>query len=208
MGLTMNHAEKYLQEASLILDKINRDVIEKIIQCLIEIRNGKGRLFFLGVGGSASNCSHAVNDFRKIASMEAYTPVDNVSELTARTNDEGWHTVFEEWLKGSHLSNRDGVFVLSVGGGNREKNISANLVYALEYAKSKNAKILGIVGRDGGYTAQVADACVIVSTVNPDSVTPHTESFQSLIWHLIISDPRMMKIQNKWERTEQNRQTV
>jgi D-sedoheptulose 7-phosphate isomerase len=153
------------------------------------------------VGGSAGNCSHAVNDFRKIGGFEAYTPLDNVEELTARTNDEGWPTVFEEWLKCSRLNEKDAVFVFSVGGGNRQKNISTNIVQALEYAKNCGAKILGVVGRDGGYTAKVADACVIIPPVNPNTITPHTESFQGLIWHLIVSDPRIMQMGNKWETT-------
>ena len=173
-----------------------------MIKILLEIRRQGGRLFFLGVGGSAGNCSHAVNDFRKIAGFEAYTPTDNVSELTARTNDEGWNTVFSEWLKGSRLNEKDGVFVFSVGGGDKEKNISANLVHALQYAKAQKSKILGVVGRNGGYTATVADACVIVPMVNADTLTPHTEAFQAMIWHLIASDPRLMMMKNKWESTK------
>ncbi len=198
----MAYVDDYLNEAKAILDRIDKPTIEKIINLLITIRREKGRLFFLGVGGSAGNSSHAVNDFRKIAGIESYAPADNVSELTARTNDEGWHTVFSEWLKGSHLGEKDGVFVFSVGGGNKEKNISANIVYAIEYAKSQKAKILGVVGRDGGYTAKIADACLVVPTVNPNTVTPHTESFQGLIWHLIVTDPRIMQTSNKWESTK------
>ncbi len=198
----MAYVDDYLNEAKAILDRIDKPTIEKIINLLITIRKEKGRLFFLGVGGSAGNSSHAVNDFRKIAGIESYAPTDNVSELTARTNDEGWPTVFSEWLKGSHLGEKDGVFVFSVGGGNKEKNISANIVYALEYAKSQKAKILGVVGRDGGYTAKIADACLVVPTVNPNTVTPHTESFQGLIWHLIVTDPRIMQTSNKWESTK------
>ncbi len=197
----MSYVDNYLNEAVAILDKIDRSNIEKMIDLLLAIRQEKGRLFLIGVGGSAGNCSHAVNDFRKIAGFEAYTPADNISELTARTNDEGWHTVFSEWLKGSNLCSKDGVLVLSVGGGSREKDISTNIVYALEYAKNQNARILGIVGRDGGYTAQVADACVVIPPVNPDTITPHTESFQGVIWHLIVSDPRIMQCGNKWETT-------
>ena len=155
----------------------------------------------LGVGGSAGNASHAVNDFRKLAGFEAYTPVDNVSELMARTNDEGWDTVFSEWLKGSNLGPKDAVLVFSVGGGNAERNISANLVRALEFSREVKAKVLGIVGRDGGFTAKVADACLIIPTVNPDTVTPHAESFQGVVWHLIASDPRLKKVENKWEST-------
>ena len=170
-----------------------------MIGIILDIRRNHGRLFFLGVGGSAGNASHAVNDFRKIAGIESYSPCDNVSELTARTNDDGWESVFVEWLKGSHLNNQDGVFVLSVGGGNQEKNVSVNLVRALEYAKKTGAKIVGIVGRDGGYTGKTADACVIVPTVNTATVTAHTEAFQAVIWHLIVSDPRMRATEMKWE---------
>jgi len=195
----MAYIDDYFKEAVSIIDMINKDEVTRMIEAVLQIREEGGRLFFLGVGGSAGNCSHAVNDFRKIAGIEAYAPVDNVSELTARTNDEGWHTVFAEWLKTSNLGEKDGVFVFSVGGGDKEKNISANLVYALEYARSKKAKILGVVGRDGGFTAKVADACVIIPTVNPKTITPHTESFHSMIWHLIVSDPRIMKMSNKWE---------
>lgn len=197
----MNYIDEYFSDAISILNKIDKQKIEKMLEILLVVRQNKGRLFFLGVGGSAANCSHAVNDFRKIAGFEAYTPLDNVAELTARTNDEGWQTVFSEWLKGSHLSDKDIVFVFSVGGGSKEKNISANIVYALEYAKSCNAKVLGILGRDGGYTAKVADACVIIPVVNSNTVTPHTESLQGVIWHLIISDPRIMQMGNKWETT-------
>jgi len=199
----MSYVDQYMEEAGKILNLIDKAEIEKMISLILEIREGKGRLFFLGVGGGAGNCSHAVNDFRKIGGIESYTPVDNVSELTARTNDEGWTTVFEEFLKTSHVGNKDGVFVFSVGGGDKEKNISANIVYALDYAKSKGAKILGVVGRDGGYTAKVADACVVISPINPDTVTPHTEAFQGVIWHLVVSDPRMMVMKNKWESIKQ-----
>jgi len=197
----MAYIEDYLNEAAAIIKSIDTQSIENIIEVLLAIRKNNGRLYFIGVGGSAANCSHAINDFRKLAGFEAYTPVDNVAELTARTNDEGWNTVFKEWLYTSQLSSNDGVFVLSVGGGNKEKDISANIVYALEYAQEKKSKIIGIVGRDGGYTAKVADAYVIIPTVNANNVTPHSESFQGLIWHLIISDPRMMTMKNKWEST-------
>lgn len=197
----MSYVDQYLSEVKKIVDEINKNDIEKMISILKEIRNQNGRLFFLGVGGSAGNASHAVNDFRKLAGFEAYTPVDNVSELMARTNDEGWDTIFSEWLKGSHLRKEDALFVFSVGGGNVEKNISVNLVRALEYAKHVKARILGIVGRDGGFTAKVADACLIIPTVNPDTVTPHSESFQGVIWHLIASDPRLKMVENKWEST-------
>jgi D-sedoheptulose 7-phosphate isomerase len=198
----MSYTEQYLDEVKQIADRIDTAGIEKIIQVLQTVRKDKGRLFFIGVGGSAGNASHAVNDFRKLAGFEAYSPVDNVSELMARTNDEGWDTVFSEWLKGSNLRSSDAVFVFSVGGGNLEKNISANIVRALEYAHQKKAKILGIVGRDGGYTAKVADACVIIPTVNPETITPHSEAFQGVLWHLIASDPRMKVIENKWESTQ------
>lgn len=198
----MSYTEQYLDEVKQIVDRIDTAGIEKIIRVLQTVRKDQGRLFFIGVGGSAGNASHAVNDFRKLAGFEAYSPVDNVSELMARTNDEGWDTVFSEWLKGSNLRSSDAVFVFSVGGGNLEKNISANIVRALEYAHQKKAKILGIVGRDGGYTAKVADAYVIIPTVNPETITPHSEAFQGVLWHLIASDPRMKVIENKWESTQ------
>ncbi len=195
----MTYIQDYCREASQIIAAVDHQEIEKIIAILLDVRKNSGRLFFLGVGGSAANCSHAVNDFRKIGGFEAYTPVDNVAELTARTNDEGWNSVFEGWLKGSRLNDRDAVFIFSVGGGSKEKNISANLVYGLDFAKSVGAKILGVVGRDGGYTAKVADACVVISSVNLSMVTPQTESFQSFVWHMIVSDPRIMVTRNKWE---------
>lgn len=166
---------------------------------LAEVKQQSGRLFFLGVGGSAGNCSHAVNDFRKIVGIESYAPTDNVSELTARTNDEGWATIFVEWLKTSKLKKEDCVFVFSVGGGNLGKNISPNLVEALKYAKTVGAKVTGVVGRDGGYTAQVADACCIIPTVNADTITPHSEAFQAVIWHLLVSHPKLKANQTKWE---------
>jgi D-sedoheptulose 7-phosphate isomerase len=171
---------------------------------LVNVKSEGGRIFFLGVGGSAGNCSHAVNDFRKIVGIESYAPTDNVSELTARTNDEGWSTIFVEWLKISKLQPKDILFILSVGGGNLEKNISPNLVEAIMFAKSIGAKVTGIVGRDGGYTAQVSDACVIVPTVNPDNVTPHSEAFQAVIWHLLVSHPKLKVNQTKWESTVKN----
>ena len=195
----MNYINAYLSEAHKIVDEIDTGVIEKMVNGLKALRENGGRLFFLGVGGGAGNASHAVNDFRKICGIESYTPSDNVSELSARVNDDGWDTVFVEWLKGSRLKDSDGVFVFSVGGGHAEKNISANLVYALKYAKKVGAKIFGVVGWDGGYTAQVADACVIVPTVNPDTVTAHTESFQAVIWHLLVSHPDMKVSEMKWE---------
>lgn len=195
----MNYIKQHLNEAVEILNKFDVESIEKIVQILALTKDNGGRVFFLGVGGSAGNCSHAVNDFRKIVGIESYAPTDNVSELTARTNDEGWSTIFSEWLKVSKLSNKDCLFVLSVGGGNLEKNISPNLVEALKYGKSVNAKIVGIVGRDGGYTAKVADACVIVPTVNPENITPHSEAFQAVIWHLLVSHPNLKANQTKWE---------
>jgi D-sedoheptulose 7-phosphate isomerase len=198
----MSYSESHLSEARTILDQFDVDAIERVAVLLADTRERGGRLFLLGVGGSAANCSHAVNDFRKICGFEAYAPTDNVSELTARTNDEGWATVFSEWLKVSRLNANDAVFVFSVGGGNVEKNVSPNLVLALQLAKSVGAKIAGIVGRDGGYTAQVADACVIVPTVNPENVTPHTEAFQAVIWHLLVSHPALKRSQTKWESTK------
>lgn len=200
-GRKMTYPERYMEEVNKIAASINIRDIERIIEILLDVRHDRGRIFFLGVGGSAGNASHAVNDFRKLAGFEAYSPVDNVSELMARTNDEGWDTIFFEWLKGSRLRKEDAVFVFSVGGGDAEKNISRNLVRALEYAKSVKSRILGIVGRDGGFTAATADACVIVPTVNPDTVTPHAEAFQGIIWHLIASDPRLKIVENKWEST-------
>ena len=169
---------------------------------MIQTKEKNGRLFILGVGGGAGNASHAVNDFRKIAGIESYAPTDNISEITARVNDNGWDTVFVDWLKGSRLNANDCVFVFSVGGGNAEKNISANIVHALKYAKETGSKIIGIVGRDGGFTAKVADACVIVPTFNNDTVTPHTEAFQGVVWHLVISHPALKKYEMKWESTK------
>ncbi|MCZ7355834.1 MAG: SIS domain-containing protein [Candidatus Methanoperedens sp.] len=195
----MSYLNQYLDDAKKIIDQLDHVEIEKIIRLLVNVREDGGRIFFLGVGGGAGNASHAVNDFRKIAGIESYAPTDNVSELTARTNDEGWDTVFAKWLKVSKLDANDMVFVFSVGGGNLEKNISANIVKALEYAKSAGAKICGVVGRDGGYTAKVADACVIVPIVNKDTVTPHTESFQALVWHLLVSHPDLSIHEMKWE---------
>ena len=197
----MSYARQHLQEAARIIDSIDANVIERIAEILVKVRTTGGRLFFLGVGGSAGNCSHAVNDFRKLAGFEAYAPTDNVSELTARTNDEGWDTVFAAWLAGSRLRSEDAVFVLSVGGGSLEKNISANLVRALQYARRVGAAIVGVVGRDGGYTANVADACVIVPTVNPETVTPHSEAFQAVVWHLLVSHPLLKLVATKWEST-------
>lgn len=197
----MTFVEEYLDEAAQITAELDKSTIERMVELLAELRDNSGRLFFLGVGGSAANCSHAVNDFRKIARIEAYAPTDNVAELTARTNDEGWDTVFAEWLRGSRLGSQDMLFVLSVGGGDLERNVSPNLVRALEYAGEVGTRVLGIVGRDGGYTAQVADACVIVPTVNPEAVTPHTEAFQAVVWHLLVSHPRLKAVPTKWEST-------
>ncbi len=195
----MNFTETFIAEAAEILNKLDIVAIEKIVDILARTREQGGRLFILGVGGSAANASHAVNDFRKITGIEAYAPTDNVSELTARTNDEGWASVFKGWLEGSHLSAKDAVMVFSVGGGNLEKNVSPNLVLALQLAKEVGAKIVGVVGRDGGYTAQVADACVVIPTINPEHITPHTEAFHSVIHHLLVTHPRLKAMQTKWE---------
>jgi D-sedoheptulose 7-phosphate isomerase len=195
----MSYAKQYLDESSRIVAGLDASEIEKLVALLVSLRSRGGRLFFLGVGGSAANCSHAVNDFRKIAGIESYAPTDNVSELTARTNDDGWESVFVNWLKGSRLHARDMVFVLSVGGGSLEKNISANLVHALQYAKQTGAQVVAVVGRDGGYAARVAEACVIVPTVNPENVTPHTEAFQAVVCHLLVSHPALKIGQTKWE---------
>lgn len=195
----MSYVTDYLKEVHQIVDGIDAGSVEKIITYLVRLRKDEGRLFFLGVGGGAGNATHAVNDFRKIAGIESYTPTDNVSELSARINDDGWTSAFVNWLKGSRLNSKDAVFVLSVGGGNAERNISPNIVQALKYAKETGAKVFGIVGRDGGYTAKVADACVVVPTVSANTVTPHTESFQSIISHLIVSHPEMKVSEMKWE---------
>ena len=195
----MSFAVAHLEEAKQIIDGLDAGVIDRMAELLAEVRSRDGRLFFLGVGGSAGNCSHAVNDFRKIAGIEAYAPTDNVSELTARTNDEGWETVFVEWLKVSRLRREDAIFVFSVGGGSLEKNVSANLVRALQYAKEVGATIIGVVGRDGGFTAKVADAVCIIPTVNPEAVTPHSEAFQAVVWHLLVTHPALKARQTKWE---------
>jgi D-sedoheptulose 7-phosphate isomerase len=197
----MSYAQRYLQETAQIIQKLDAAAIEKVAALLAQIRSGGGRIFFLGVGGSASNCSHAVNDFRKLAGIECYAPTDNVAELTARTNDEGWASVFDEWLKVSRLSAADALFIMSVGGGNAEMNISVNLVRAIQLAREVGAKVTGIVGRDGGYTAQAADACVIVPTVNAETITPHSEAFQAVIWHLLVSHPLLKRNPTKWEST-------
>ena len=195
----MTYARKHVREALEILERLDTDAIEKVATLLASIKESGGRLFFLGVGGSAANCSHAVNDFRKLAGIESYAPTDNAAELTARTNDEGWASVFAEWLKVSRLCARDALFILSVGGGDREKNISANLVGAIELAQRVGAKVTGIVGRDGGYTARTADVCVIVPTVNPETITPHVEAFQAVVWHLLVSHPLLQTNRTKWE---------
>jgi D-sedoheptulose 7-phosphate isomerase len=195
----MTFTEQYLQEAVQIIGGLDRAAIDRMVALLQQTRESGGRLFLLGVGGSAANASHAVNDFRKIVGLEAYAPTDNVSELTARTNDEGWATVFESWLKTSRLRKEDAVFVFSVGGGDVERNVSPNLVAALQYAKTVGCAILGIVGRDGGYTAKVADGCVIVPTVNAANTTPHAEAFQAVVWHLLVSHPDLKSAQTKWE---------
>jgi D-sedoheptulose 7-phosphate isomerase len=193
-----SYTEHYLNETIQVVEQLDRGVIDRMVQLFVATREKGGRLFILGVGGSAGNASHAVNDFRKIAGLEAYAPTDNVSELTARINDDGWDTAFARWLEGSRLCDKDLLFVLSVGGGNREMNVSVNLVKALEYAKEIGAKICGVVGRDGGFTAEVADACAIVPTISAHSVTPLAESFQAVIWHLIVSHPDVQVGETKW----------
>ena len=195
----MDYIKHYLDEVKKVVDSICLQDVQKIVESLVDLRKEGGRVFLLGVGGGAANASHTVNDFRKICGIEAYTPLDNVSELTARTNDNGWESIFLDWLRGSRLTSRDAVFVLSVGGGSLDKNISINLIRALDYAKEVGARVFGIVGRDGGYTSKVAQACVIVPTVNPETVTPHTESFQSVILHLIVSHPALKISEMKWE---------
>ncbi len=198
----MSYSKQHIGEAISILGQLDVDIIEKAVTLLASTRERGGRLFILGVGGSAGNASHAVNDFRKICGFEAYAPTDNVSELTARTNDEGWSTVFAEWLRGSRLREEDALLILSVGGGNLEKNVSPNLVEALKLAKERGATVIGIVGKDGGYTAQVADAAIIVPTVNPATITPHSEAFQAVVWHLFVSHPALKVRETKWESTK------
>jgi D-sedoheptulose 7-phosphate isomerase len=198
----MSHVTGFLAEAKEIIDSLDTEAIERMVSLLEQTLAQGGRLFILGVGGSAANASHAVNDFRKIVGIEAYAPTDNVSELTARTNDEGWSTIFAEWLRVSRLKPHDLVLVLSVGGGNLEKNISPNLVTALKYAREIGTPVMGIVGKDGGYTAKVATACLIVPTVNPEHVTPHSEAFQAVIWHLLVSHPRLQARPTKWESVQ------
>jgi D-sedoheptulose 7-phosphate isomerase len=192
-------ASKYLNEASEILLKLDYVAIDRMTQLLVKLREDGGRLFLVGVGGGAGHAGHAVNDFRKLAGIESYSPSDNVSELTARTNDEGWETTYAAWLKVSRLAAKDMIFVFSVGGGDLDRNISPNIVRAVQYAKEVGATVIGVLGRDGGYTGSVADACVIIPTVNAEMITPHTESFQALVWHLLVSDPRLQLMSNKWE---------
>jgi D-sedoheptulose 7-phosphate isomerase len=198
----MSFAKDFLAEVQQVVAGLDADAIEKCADELARVRERGGRLFILGVGGSAANASHAVNDFRKICGFEAYAPTDNVSELTARTNDDGWATIFAEWLKGSRINSKDGLLIFSVGGGNLEKNVSPNLVSAIQLAKKAGAAIVGIVGRDGGFTAKAAGACVVVPTVNPTHVTPHSEAFQAVIWHLLVSHPKLKVGQTKWESTK------
>jgi D-sedoheptulose 7-phosphate isomerase len=195
----MTHVATYFAEVRRIAELIDKAELERIAEGLADLRDRGGRLFLLGVGGSAANCSHAVNDFRKLCRIEAYTPVDNVSELTARTNDEGWETVFSGWLDVSRAGANDAVLVMSVGGGDAEKNVSVNLVHALDEAKRRGLRIFGIVGRQGGYTKQLGDAVVVVPTVNPRHVTPHTEAFQAVVWHCLVSHPRLQVVATKWE---------
>jgi D-sedoheptulose 7-phosphate isomerase len=198
----MSFAKQFLAEVLQVTAQLNEAAIEKCADELARVRERGGRLFILGVGGSAANASHAVNDFRKICGFEAYAPTDNVSELTARTNDDGWATIFAEWLKGSRLNAKDGLLVFSVGGGNLEKNVSPNLVAAIQLAKKAGASVIGIVGRDGGFTTKEATACVVVPTVNPAHVTPHSEAFQAVVWHLLVSHPKLKIGQTKWESTK------
>lgn len=195
----MTFTQRHLDECVQIIQSLDVAAIDHIVDLLAALRARAGRLFFLGVGGSAANASHAVNDFRKIVGIEAYAPTDNVSELTARTNDEGWATVFVEWLRVSRLSANDMIFIFSVGGGNLDKNVSPNLVKAIQYAKDAGVQVVGVVGRDGGYTAQAADACVVIPTVNPEATTPHTEAFQAVVWHLLVTHPLLKTAQTKWE---------
>jgi D-sedoheptulose 7-phosphate isomerase len=198
----MDFVQRYLQEVQQVAAGIDQAVVNRVVELMVEVRDQGGRLFILGVGGSAGNAGHAVNDFRKIAHFESYAPTDNVSELTARINDDGWETSFANWLKGSKLSADDMLLIFSVGGGDPVRNVSMNLVKAMEHAREVGARIAGIVGRDGGYTAKVADACVIVPTISPETVTAHSESFQAVVWHLFVSDPRLQAAPMKWESLE------
>jgi D-sedoheptulose 7-phosphate isomerase len=196
--MATTHSATYFEEVAVIASKVPVEAVERLADELVALRERNGRLFFLGVGGSAGNCGHAVNDFRKLCGIETYAPTDNVSELTARTNDEGWSTVFSEWLKVSRASDKDAVFVFSVGGGNLERNVSPNLVEALKEAKARNLKIFGVVGRDGGYTRQVGDIVVVVPTVADSRVTPHSEAFQAVVWHCLVSHPKLQVKSTKW----------
>jgi len=198
----VSFAQQHLEEAAAILRRLDVQAVERLAAVLADIKAANGRLFFLGVGGSAANCSHAVNDFRKLTGIECYAPTDNVAELTARINDEGWEGAFVGWLKVSRLRSTDGIFVLSVGGGDVARNISPNLVAAVKYAREVKAKVVGILGRDGGYTGSAADAAVIIPTVNPASVTPHSEAFQAVVWHLLVSHPLLKSSPTKWESVE------
>ena len=200
--MSTDYSSQHLRETAEVVSKIDPALCERAVELLAAVRARGGRLFILGVGGSAANASHAVNDFRKIAGMECYAPTDNVSELTARTNDEGWSSVFVEWLKGSRLNEKDGLLVFSVGGGNLEKNVSPNLVSALQLARERGSAIIGIVGRDGGFTATVANVAIIIATVNPENTTPHAEAFQAVVWHLFVSHPKLKVAQTKWESTK------
>lgn len=193
------YVDLYMKEVIEISKAIDKNKIDKMINVISEVAINKGRIFFIGVGGGAGNAAHAVNDFRKIANIESYSPTDNVSELTARINDDGWESSYAKWLQVSNLNEKDVLFIFSVGGGNLEKNISANIVESIKLAQKKNSKVIGIVGRDGGYTAQISDACVIIPTVNSNTITPHTEAFQAVIWHLIVSHPNLKKNEMKWE---------
>lgn len=198
----MEFVTRFLDEVVEVARRIDREAVRRLVELLANVRADGGRLFVLGVGGSAANASHAVNDFRKLAALEAYTPVDNVSELTARINDDGWESSFAGWLARSRLHRRDAVLVLSVGGGDPDRNVSVNLVRAVEYARTVGARVCGIVGRDGGFTAKAADVCVIVPTVNAETVTPHTEAFQAVVWHLLVSHPGLQATAARWESLE------
>jgi D-sedoheptulose 7-phosphate isomerase len=197
-----DYIENYLNEVAEITSRLDKAEIEKMIGVILKVKKEQGRIFMLGVGGSAGNASHAVNDFRKIAGIECYAPTDNVSELTARVNDDGWDSSFVNWLKGSRLNQKDCIFIFSVGGGNLEKNVSVNIVNSLKYAKETGSSVIGIVGKDGGYTAKVADACVIIPTVNKDTITPHSEAFQATIWHLLVTHPAIKENEMKWESVD------
>lgn len=194
----MSYSQEHLKESIEITQAIDPEIIERIVDLLYDVKSTGGRLFILGVGGSAANASHAVNDFRKLAGIEAYAPTDNIAELTARTNDEGWQTVFSGWLKVSNMNARDCLFILSVGGGDKDRNVSPNLIEAIDLAKEVGARVTGIVGRDGGYTAQNANVCLVVPTINPNTITPHSESFQSVVWHLMVSHPKLKTNATKW----------